>query len=58
MSPMREEGVVVAGYCMMIEIAKWPQTISKYAAERYVFKYTQIACVQTALHKLTARAAC
>ncbi len=21
--------VVVAGYCMMIEIVKWPQTISK-----------------------------
>ncbi len=29
--------VVVAFYCVMIEIAKWPQTISKYTAECYVF---------------------
>ncbi len=29
MSPMRRGRVYDAGYCMMIEIAKWPQTISK-----------------------------
>ncbi len=26
-----------AGYCMMIEIAEWSQTISKERAECYVF---------------------
>ncbi len=29
MSPMTRGRVVDAGYCMMNEIAKWPQTISK-----------------------------
>ncbi len=29
MSPMRRGRVVDAGYCMMNEIVKWPQTISK-----------------------------
>ncbi len=29
MSPMRKGRVVDAGYSMMIEIVKWPQTLSK-----------------------------
>ncbi len=37
MSPMRRGRVVVAGYRMMNEITKRPQTISKQTAECYVF---------------------
>ncbi len=53
-SDEKRKGWLLLLVTMMIEIAKWPQTINIVKKLQNVIKYTQITCIQTTLHKLAS----